>query len=202
MMQLHTSDLRMAAISAIGLGWIAFLAVFVFRKRPPQTAASARDRMSWIGMILQGVGVGSATWVTRAHGAFLLTGAPAFVETTVLLSGVALMAASVWLVGVAVHTLGKNWSLAARITADHELIATGPYAWVRHPIYTGMLGMLIADGVVLGTWYSLLAGLVIYWIGTALRTRREEALLRGIFGAAYDDYARRVPPLLPGLRIG
>ncbi|MGI8890652.1 MAG: methyltransferase family protein, partial [Chthoniobacterales bacterium] len=68
---------------------------------------------------------------------------------------------------------------------------------MRHPIYTGMLGILIADGLVLGTWYSLLMGLAIYWIGTALRTRREEALLRGVFGAAYDDYVRRVPPLVP-----
>ncbi len=65
-----------------------------------------------------------------------------------------------------------------------------------------MLGVLIADGLVFGTWYSLLAGLAIYWIGTVLRTRREEALLRQTFGAAYDDYARRVPPLVPGLLIG
>ncbi|MGI9088170.1 MAG: methyltransferase family protein [Chthoniobacterales bacterium] len=59
-------------------------------------------------------------------------------------------AASVWLVLAAVRTLGKNWSLAARVTTDHELIETGPYARVRHPIYTGMLGMLIADGLVFG----------------------------------------------------
>ena len=100
------------------------------------------------------------------------------------------------------QTLGKNWSLAARVTADHELVAAGPYALVRHPIYTGMLGMLIADGLVFGTWQGLLAGFAIYWIGTAMRTRREEALLRGMFGAKYDDYARRVPALVPGLRIG
>ena len=62
-------------------------------------------------------------------------------------------------------------------------------------------------------WFSklllcvgLAAGTLSMWlllkIGTALRTRREEALLRRTFGAAYDHYARRVPPLVPGLRIG
>ncbi|MGI8437353.1 MAG: methyltransferase family protein, partial [Chthoniobacterales bacterium] len=201
-LDLHTLDLRTAAIGAVALGWIAFLAVFVFRKRPPQTAERARDRTSWIGLILQGLGLGLASWSTRPMGALLIPGAPAWVEPIMLLSGVALMAASVWLVMAAVRTLGKNWSLAARVITDHELIATGPYAVVRHPIYTGMLGMLIADGLVFGTWYSLLAGLAIYWAGAALRTRREEALLRGTFGAAYDDYARRVHPLVPGLRIG
>ena len=202
MIQLHTLNLRTAAIGAVMLGWIVFGAIFVFRHRPPPTAERARDRASWIGLILQGLGLGLATWFTRPQGVPLLAGAPPSVEPIMLLTGVALMAASVWLVMAAVRTLGKNWSLAARVITDHELIDTGPYACVRHPIYTGMLGMLIADGLVLGAWYSLLAGLVVYWIGTALRTRREEALLRQIFGAAYDDYARRVPPLVPGLRIG
>ncbi|MEP6822514.1 MAG: isoprenylcysteine carboxylmethyltransferase family protein [Chthoniobacterales bacterium] len=202
MIHLHSLNLRTVAIGAVMLGWIAFLAIFVFRKRPPQTAERARDRASWIGLLLQGLGLGLASWFPRPLGAPLIAGAPAWVEPIILLTGVALMAASVWMVMAAVRTLGKNWSLAARVITDHELIATGPYSFVRHPIYTGMLGMLIANGLVFGTWYSLLAGLAVYWVGTALRTRREEALLRGIFGAAYDDYARRVPPLLPGLRIG
>ncbi len=202
MLQLHGLNLRAAAMGAVMLGWIAFVAVFVFRKRPPQTAERARDRTSWIGLILQGLGFGLASWSTRPLGALLIAGAPAGVEPIILISGVALMAASVWLVMLAVRTLGKNWSLAARVITDHELIATGPYAFVRHPIYTGMLGMLVANGLVFGTWSSLLTGLAIYWLGTALRTRREEALLRQTFGAAYDDYAHRVAPLLPGLWIG
>ena len=186
MIELHTLNLRSAAIGAVMLGWIVFLAVFVFRKRPPQTAERARDRTSWIGLTLQGLGLGLATWHTRPMGALLFPGAPAWVEPIMLLSGVSIMAAAVWLVMAAVRTLGKNWSLAARVTTDHELIATGPYASVRHPIYTGMLGMLIADGLVFGTWYSLLAGLATYWLGTALPTRREEALLRPTLGAPHE----------------
>ncbi|MGI8890653.1 MAG: hypothetical protein ACR2G0_07720 [Chthoniobacterales bacterium] len=126
MIHLHALNLRTAAIGGVMLGWIAFLAIFVFRKRPPQTAESARDRTSWIGLILQGLGVGLTTWSVRPLGALFLTGAPAWVETIALFSGVVLMAASIWLVMAAVRTLGKNWSLAARVITDHELIDTGP----------------------------------------------------------------------------
>ena len=149
-----------------------------------------------------GLGVGLGATSAWPLGGLQCAAAPCWIEQVRRLGGVGLMAGSVWLGMDAVRTLGKNWSLAARVITDHELIATGPYAFVRHPIYTGMLGMLIANGLVFGTWYSLLAGIAIYWLGTALRTRREEALLRQTFGAAYEDYARRVPPLLPGLRIG
>lgn len=190
------------AMLAVMFCWFGFLGVFVFRKREPKSTEGARDRMSWFGLILQGAGIGASSWLTRPLQVPLIAGAPAWVESAILISGVALMFWSVWLAMVAVRALGKNWSLAARVIIDHELIATGPYALVRHPIYTAMLGMLIADGLVIGTWQGLLAGVAIYWIGTAMRTRREESLLRGVFGATYDDYARRVPALVPVLRLG
>jgi protein-S-isoprenylcysteine O-methyltransferase Ste14 len=200
-LQLQAWNLRSAAIVAMILGWLAFLAVFAFRKRSAQSSDRARDRLSWVGLILQGVGIGAAAAIPRSVETPLFAGAPAWIEAILLVSAVALMAASLWLVMAAVRTLGKNWSLAARVITDHELVISGPYAMVRHPIYTGLLGMLIADGLVFGTWYELLAGLAVYWIGTALRTRREEALLRAMFGAKFDDYARNVPALMPGLRV-
>ncbi len=60
-----------------------------------------------------------------------------------------------------------------------------------------MLGKLIATALVISHWIGLLAGLVIFCIGTAIRVRSEERLLRTQFGAAYDDYARRVPAIIP-----
>jgi protein-S-isoprenylcysteine O-methyltransferase Ste14 len=77
------------------------------------------------------------------------------------------------------------------------LVTDGPYALVRHPIYTGMFGMLLATGLAVSRWHFLLAGAGLYWLGTVIRTRVEERLLRSAFGAAYDDYARRVPALIP-----
>ncbi|MEO7273432.1 MAG: isoprenylcysteine carboxylmethyltransferase family protein, partial [Vicinamibacterales bacterium] len=62
--------------------------------------------------------------------------------------------------------LGVQWSLVARVTDRHELITTGPYAIVRHPIYTAMLGLLIATGLTFGTPLSTATGLGLYVIGT------------------------------------
>ena len=94
-------------------------------------------------------------------------------------------------------TLGKQWSLQARVLENHELVQRGPYRVVRHPIYTGMLGMLVAGGLAYGHWIGLLLGLVVYYIGTVMRIRSEERLLREQFGSAYTDYTHTVPAFLP-----
>ena len=98
----------------------------------------------------------------------------------------------------AVRRLGVQWSIVARVTESHELITSGPYAIVRHPIYAAMLGLLIATGLTFGTLVSTLAGAVLYIVGTWLRTRSEERLLESAFGARYDAYRRKVPALIPG----
>jgi protein-S-isoprenylcysteine O-methyltransferase Ste14 len=87
--------------------------------------------------------------------------------------------------------------LQARVLEDHKLIRDGPYRFVRHPIYTGMLGMLIATGLVYSHWVAFVAALALYGVGTAIRVRSEEKLLREQFGAAFDDYKRRVPAVVP-----
>jgi protein-S-isoprenylcysteine O-methyltransferase Ste14 len=96
-----------------------------------------------------------------------------------------------------VRTLGREWSLEARLVEGHRLVTAGPYGMVRHPIYSAMLGKLVATALVLSHWIGLLAGVVLFAIGTAIRIGREEKLLRAQFGAEYEDYARRVPALLP-----
>lgn len=97
----------------------------------------------------------------------------------------------------AVRALGKQWSLQARVLEAHVLITEGPYRLVRHPIYTGMLGMLLAAALAISHWVGLIAGVALYSLGTVIRMRSEENLLREQFGEAYDAYARRTPPLLP-----
>jgi protein-S-isoprenylcysteine O-methyltransferase Ste14 len=96
-------------------------------------------------------------------------------------------------------TLGKEWSITARMVEDHKLATEGPYARVRHPIYTGMLGMLIATGLAISHWIALIAAIVIFAIGTLIRVRIEERLLRETFGQQFEDYARHVPAVLPGI---
>ena len=99
----------------------------------------------------------------------------------------------------AVRVLGKEWSVTARLVEGHKLATRGPYRFMRHPIYTGMLGMLLATGLAISNWFSLLAAIVIFLIGTIIRVRSEERLLREEFGSQFEDYARRVAALLPGV---
>jgi len=108
-----------------------------------------------------------------------------------------LVVGSVWLVTMAVQTLGKQWSLAARLVKEHQLIMAGPYRIVRHPIYTGMLGMMLATGLAISYWRVIAVALIIFLSGTLIRIRIEEKLLREKFGRSYDDYAAKVPALLP-----
>jgi protein-S-isoprenylcysteine O-methyltransferase Ste14 len=100
----------------------------------------------------------------------------------------------------AVRTLGKQWSYEARLIEGHRLVTEGPYRVVRHPIYTALLGKLLASNFAFGALWGLLLAGGLFFVGTLIRIRAEEKLMREAFGAAYADYARRVPAFVPGLR--
>lgn len=110
---------------------------------------------------------------------------------------VVLVIASLIFVMAAVRTLGQQWSLHARVLEHHELVQRGPYRIVRHPIYTGMFGMLVVASLAHGHWGGLLIASLVYYFGTLIRVRAEEKLLREQFGAAYEEYARKVPAFIP-----
>jgi protein-S-isoprenylcysteine O-methyltransferase Ste14 len=99
----------------------------------------------------------------------------------------------------AVRTLGKQWAVAARLVEGHKLITEGPYAYVRNPIYTGMFGMLLATGLAMEHWIATIAAVVIFAAGLVIRVRTEEKLLRAAFGQEFEDYAQRVPAVIPGI---
>jgi protein-S-isoprenylcysteine O-methyltransferase Ste14 len=111
-------------------------------------------------------------------------------------SGAAITAAgllfSVW---ARLH-LGKNWSQAVTLKEDHELITTGPYALVRHPIYTGLLLGFIGCAVARGEWRGLVAVALVF-VALWRKLRLEEKWMRVQFGASYETYSRRVAALVP-----
>ena len=92
--------------------------------------------------------------------------------------------------------LGANWSRSVTLKEDHQLITSGPYRIVRHPIYTGILtgflGTLIAVGQVRGVVAFLLVA-----IALRFKWRLEEKWMREEFGETYIDYSRRVPAVIP-----
>jgi protein-S-isoprenylcysteine O-methyltransferase Ste14 len=94
--------------------------------------------------------------------------------------------------------LGRNWSGDVTVKVDHELVRTGPYRRIRHPIYTAMFGMYAGAAIAIGEVHSLVAlGILILAYGRKIGL--EETALRGEFGPAYDDYRRHswaaIPPI-------
>ena len=93
-------------------------------------------------------------------------------------------------------TLGKSWNLYPSFQENHELIQSGPYAYVRHPMYSGLISMFL--GTV--AWYGTGLGIILFiasLLGTWFKLRQEERILTGHFGAAYSSYKERVKALIP-----
>jgi protein-S-isoprenylcysteine O-methyltransferase Ste14 len=94
--------------------------------------------------------------------------------------------------------LGKQWSPGITEKVGHQLVRSGPYRFIRHPIYTAMLGMYLGTALVSGELHALL-GLLIVSIAYQRKVRLEEQHLRRVFGIAYDEYQARSWALLPGI---
>jgi protein-S-isoprenylcysteine O-methyltransferase Ste14 len=103
--------------------------------------------------------------------------------------GVALTAAGVAVAIWARRHLGKYWSAEVTIRTGHELIPTGPYARIRHPIYTGILLALAGTTLAIGEYRALVA-LAIAVFGFVRKARKEESFLAGQFSAAFEQHRR------------
>ncbi len=197
-MTIHFETIPTAVFAAVLLCWLIFASVFIFRKRPPRPAERKRDRTSILGMALQGVGF-ALVWSVRRPAFTPLAPMSRPLEVALAFLTVALAVGSIWITAIAVRALGKQWAFAARLVSDHKLVTEGPYRLIRHPIYTSMLGMLMATGLALSLPVALAGALVFYAIGTVVRVRSEEKLLREAFGPEFEAYARRVPAVFPRL---
>src|SRR5262245_7695335 len=96
--------------------------------------------------------------------------------------------------------LGQLWSSSVTRKEHHRVVDTGPYAIVRHPIYTGLLLAIIGTVLLRGTIISL-TGSALMAAGIYIKARLEEEFLHQQLGEPYDAYARRVPMLVPFLHF-
>jgi protein-S-isoprenylcysteine O-methyltransferase Ste14 len=96
--------------------------------------------------------------------------------------------------------IGENWSSAVSIKVGHQLIRTGPYSWVRHPIYSGLLLATLGTALARREPRGLLA-LVLLTLGFWIKSRMEEGFMRKTFGPEYQEYSRSTGALIPRLRL-
>ena len=92
--------------------------------------------------------------------------------------------------------LGGNWSGSVTLKQHHEIVRTGPYRWIRHPIYTGLVLAFLGSAVARGEWRGVLA-LALVVAALWRKWRLEERWLAESFGSAYADYRRSTWALIP-----
>ena len=99
-----------------------------------------------------------------------------------------------------IRALGKQLRINAGLYRDHELVRSGPYRIVRHPIYAGMLAMYLATALIRSSWPLALIGLAIFVTGTEIRVRIEDRLLASRFGQRFEEFKASTPAYLPFVR--
>lgn len=192
------NPLPTAVFYAVLACWFVFASFFLSRKKPPRAPERKRDPASRWGIVLQGVSF-ALVWSVRRPYFTALVPMAKWLEIGLAILTMAMAAGSVWICYAGVRTLDKQWAFAARVVEGHELITTGPYRWVRNPIYLGMFGMMLATGLATSRWWIILIAAAVFLVGNAIRVRSEEKLLRESFGAEFEVYAQRVPAMFPRL---
>lgn len=188
---------NLISLTLIGLLWCVFAGTILLGRTADTSKNKARAPRSWLGLVLQLMSI-LITWaVWRTPVASPLIDGQYGLNIFVQIAAVVTAAASTWLAMAAIRELGKQWSLQARVLEGHKLITTGVYGIVRHPIYTAMLGMLVATGIAFSHWAALVVALIVFLIGTRIRTDLEEGLLREAFGEQFETWRAKVPDLIP-----
>jgi protein-S-isoprenylcysteine O-methyltransferase Ste14 len=178
------------AYAMLAAGYLLWLAPFFLLNRTAQTAKQVDKRARW-GIILVAI-------------AFMLLWQGHFWERSprpwqFALSIVLFLLAAL-LSWTGARALGRQWRIDAGLNADHELVTSGPYRFVRHPIYASMLFGFCATGFLITPWWLFLLAILIFIAGTEIRLRIEDSLLASHFGERFAEYKRRVPAYIPFLR--
>jgi protein-S-isoprenylcysteine O-methyltransferase Ste14 len=179
----------------IRAAWLVFLFYWIFaslsvnriKNREPAGPRLTRWAVIVATLLLLNTNLGYIGFLGRRFVPFTLS--IAWLGAILTLAGVAF---AIW---ARVH-IGRYWSGTVALKVGHELIRTGPYAHIRHPIYTGVLLMLAGTALAIGRCDALLAFLLLL-ADLIWKSRREEALLAQEFGAAFEEHRSHTGFFLP-----
>lgn len=178
--------------SLVAVGWFSWLYPFLFRAPHRQNRASITVAgPTRVGLLLEGIAIFLA-FAVHDDGP---------VDPLRIGAAMALVVACSAMAWQAVIHLGRQFRVHAGLYHDHELVRTGPYRIVRHPIYTSLMGMLIATMLLLRTdlvWVGI--SLALFVAGTEIRVRSEDALLASRFKDSFPAYRKAVSAYIPFVR--
>jgi protein-S-isoprenylcysteine O-methyltransferase Ste14 len=193
-----TEPVGLPGLAVLGVGIALFgagLLVARARRKPQDKVGGQRAAKSWGGILIQMLGI-AVIGFGPINVALDPMGGAALGEAAVV---AALMAGAIWLFSASSRAMGRNWAIVASTRSDHQLVTSGPFAYVRNPIYVALLLIGFAFAVAYGHYAGLVLGVPLYLLGTMMRVRIEERLLRDQFGGAYDAYCARVKRFVPGI---
>jgi len=175
------------------LCWLSWFCPFIFRaphlqKRPSITVAGPTR----VGLLLEMGGIFLALLFQNTR-----RSPPGIARVA---AAAVLGALATWLFSRSVTHLGKQFRIHAGLYHDHELVRTGPYAVVRHPIYLSLLCMLLCTILLATRWEWAALPVAVFIAGTEIRVHTEDKLLASRFGAAFDAYRKTVPAYIPFVR--
>jgi protein-S-isoprenylcysteine O-methyltransferase Ste14 len=180
-----------ACWGAVALAWLAG-AIYFESQAPAERTRARYVSPMWISTL---AAVAAAVAVPQADWRSLTFYAP-----PVRILGLAILLAATALTIWARLALGVMWSAAPAVKQEHKLRTGGPYAVTRHPIYTGLLGMMLGSLLLAGAGRWIVA-FPVYLVLLEFKMRVEERLMLAEFPGDYPGYRRRVPQLVPGLRL-
>jgi protein-S-isoprenylcysteine O-methyltransferase Ste14 len=181
-----------SAISALWMIFAVYWLISALKRKRTKSRESALQRLSYVlPLVLMWMllfrGSSQFPWLNTRF-------AP---DTfTVAWIGTALTAAGIAIACWARYHLGENWSGTVTLKENHELIRTGPYRNIRHPIYTGILLALLGTAIAVGEVRALIA-VVIAYASFYTKARREESFLAREFGANFTEHQRHTGMFLP-----
>lgn len=187
--------MSIASAKLIGALWLAWAAYWFIAARNAKQSRREESLLSRAGHIIP-LGIGAwLLWADRLPGGFLSGRMLPDTQAT-FWAGFAVTALGLAFAIAARRYLGRNWSGIVTVKQDHELIRTGPYRYVRHPIYSGLLLAVAGSAIARGEWRGVLAVLIVF---AALwrKLKLEEQWMIETFGDAYLRYRAEVRALIP-----
>jgi protein-S-isoprenylcysteine O-methyltransferase Ste14 len=180
----------------IWLAWMVVWMIWALRTKQARQRLKFAEALPYMVPTAIGAYLAFAeSKVLRTMGLWRISITPA---SWVMILGVALTAAGLLFAIWARLYLGKNWSGLVTVKIEHELVRTGPYRFVRHPIYSGILLALIGTSLCRRNLWGF-AGVVLMWLGFWIKSRFEERFMVETFGSQYEDYRRTTGALIPRL---
>lgn len=132
---------------------------------------------------------------------YLLTGFPKFgdypAKAWAIVLGALVFGLALWVFRRSHKELGRNWSISLEIREEHNLVSGGPYALVRHPMYTSFFLMAVGQALLLSNWVVGLVGLLGFAVLFFLRVDKEEHMMLEVFGPQYQAYMERTKRIIP-----